>query len=117
MQDAKSWRSWRLLIALFVLVELERATTRVIWDRVQPPALSPVAAPAASETAAIDTASDLHGRGSPWPVSTVEVILEVLLGMFRSSHALTWTTSTHLLCYKPDCQGILTRIHRRHTNY
>jgi hypothetical protein len=77
MQDAKSWRSWRLLIALFVLVQLERATTRVIWDVVQSPATSPVAAPVDSETADTDTAADPHGRGSPWPVSTVEVISEI----------------------------------------
>lgn len=77
MQDAKSWRNWRLLIALFVLVELERATTRVIWDLVQPPAPSPVAAPAASETAATDNAAELHGHGSPWPVSAVEVTSDI----------------------------------------
>ena len=75
MQDAKSWRTWRLLIAVFVLVELERAATRVIWDLVQPPAPSPAQAPAASEAPATDDTATLQSRGLTWPVSTVEVNL------------------------------------------
>jgi hypothetical protein len=73
MQDAKSWRTWRLLVAMFVLVELERAASKVTWELVQPLAPSFAQAPATSETAAITTAPKPHSNGSPWPVSTVEV--------------------------------------------
>ena len=96
MQDAKSCRTWRLLVALFVLVELDRATSKVIWELVQPLAPSFDQAPATSDTAAATTAAQLHSHGSPWPVSTVEVVNSI----WHASHAsialrMTWPFGTH----------------------
>jgi hypothetical protein len=73
MKDADSWRIWRLLLALFVLVQLECVASKVTWELVQPLASSSAQAPGTLDTAAITTAAKLLSHEAPWPASTVEV--------------------------------------------
>ena len=72
MQDVKSHRVLRVLVAFLLLVELDKATSKVIWELVQPKVLPPEATAApVPDTTELDARVQINKP--PWPVSTVEV--------------------------------------------
>lgn len=72
MQDVKSHRVLRVLVAFLLLAELDNATCKVIWELVQPK-VPPPEATAASVSDTAELNARVQVNKSPWPVSTVEV--------------------------------------------